>query len=143
MHGRSSMERPRGQSFPRIHQKPKCSSRGRICHFGLQPGLCAAYISFAGDVAPRRGAPHRNRRGSNDGIPGSEIMWPDPRLLDALLKAGVPVVAKVGPVVVRARVGVADGADLLDLLVAIFDGHGEPQGRAVAGGKSLAWFVAL
>src|SRR5580700_3662157 len=65
-------------------------------------------------------------------------MWPAPRLLDALLKAGVPVVAKVGPVVVRSRVGVADEADLLDLLVAIFDRHGEPQGGAVAGGKRLA-----
>ena len=56
----------------------------------------------------------------------------------ALLKAGIPVVAKVGPVVVRTRVGVADETDLLDLLVAIFDRHGEPQRRAVARGKRLA-----
>src|ERR1700760_558407 len=66
------------------------------------------------------------------------MMWPAPRLLDALLKAGIPVVAKVGPVVIRSRVGVADEADLLNLFVTVFDRHGEPQGRAVAGSKRLA-----
>jgi hypothetical protein len=90
--------------------------------------IASVVLASAFGGSSRKGLPRTptrvravERSCSVDGTPGSEIMWPDPRFLGALLKAGIPVVAKVGPVVVRARVGVADEADLLDLLVAIFD----------------------
>ena len=55
----------------------------------------------------------------------------------ATAKACVPVVAKLGPVVVGLQVGVGDEADALDLLVAVFRGRVQTQRRAVKLGKRL------
>jgi len=53
------------------------------------------------------------------------------------LEAAVPVVGVAAPVVGGFGVCVGDAGDLLDLFVAVFEGHGEAQGRSVGGGEIL------
>ena len=65
-------------------------------------------------------------------VPGeSDSLW-SPRL-----KTRVPVVAELGPVVVRLLVGVGDETNSLDLLVAVLGGRVQPQRRSMILGQGL------
>ena len=53
------------------------------------------------------------------------------KLICKLSQPRVPVVTKLGPIVVRLAVGVADKSDALDLLVSVLGGHMQSQRCAV------------
>ncbi len=69
---------------------------------------------------------------------GIEDWATDLRTYAVQLQPRIPVIAKLGPIIVRFVVGVGDKADALDLLVPIFDGHMQPKRGAMILRQRLA-----